>query len=63
LELFDRQKNAVGQGEKTLLVYVELPSTRNIHNAKPEFTELAQSSGLNIIDAIQVKRNSAKAQY
>jgi GTP-binding protein HflX len=63
LELFDRQKNAVGQGERTLLVYVELPSTRNIHNAKPEFTELAESSGLNIIDAIQVKRNSAKAQY
>jgi GTP-binding protein HflX len=63
LELFDRQKNAVGQGERTLLVYVEMPSTRNIHNAKPEFTELAQSSGLNIIDAIQVKRNSAKAQY
>jgi GTP-binding protein HflX len=63
LELFDRQKNAVGQGERTLLVYVEMPSTRNIHNAKPEFTELAQSSGLNIINAIQVKRNSAKAQY
>jgi GTP-binding protein HflX (EC 3.1.5.-) len=63
LELFDRQKDAVGQGERTLLVYVELPSTRNIHNAKSEFRELAESSGLDIVEAIQVNRNSAKAQY
>jgi GTP-binding protein HflX len=63
LELFDRQKDAVGQGERTLLVYVELPSTRNIHNAKSEFKELAQSSGLVIIETIQVNRNSTKAQY
>jgi len=63
LELFDRQKDAVGQGERTLLVYVELPSTRNIHNAKSEFKELAQSSGLVIIEMIQVNRNSTKAQY
>ncbi|ALE52700.1 GTPase HflX [Candidatus Thioglobus autotrophicus] len=63
MELFDRQKDAVGQGERTLLVYVELPSTRNIHNAKSEFKELAQSSGLDIIETIQVNRNSALAQY
>ncbi|MEO1940361.1 MAG: GTPase HflX, partial [Candidatus Thioglobus sp.] len=63
MELFDRQKDAVGQGERTLLVYVELPSTRNIHNAKSEFRELAESSGLDIVEAIQVNRNSAKAQY
>lgn len=63
MELFDRQKDAVGQGERTLLVYVELPSTRNIHNAKSEFKELAQSSGLVIIEMIQVNRNSTKAQY
>ena len=63
MELFDRQKDAVGQGERTLLVYVELPSTRNIHNAKSEFKELAQSSGLVIIETIQVNRNSTKAQY
>ena len=49
MELFDRQKDAVGQGERTLLVHVELPSTRNVHNAKSEFKELAQSSGLDII--------------
>ena len=63
MELFDRQKDAVGQGERTLLVYVELPSTRNVHNAKSEFKELAQSSGLDIIETIQVNRNSALAQY
>jgi len=63
LELFDRQKDAVGQGERTLLVYVELPSTRNIHNAKSEFRELAESAGLDIVEAIQVNRNSTKAQY
>ncbi|MCH9745187.1 MAG: GTPase HflX [Proteobacteria bacterium] len=63
MELFDRQKDAVGQGERTLLVYVELPSIRNVHNAKSEFKELAQSSGLDIIETIQVNRNSALAQY
>lgn len=63
MELFDRQKDAVGQGERTLLVYVDLPSTRNVHNAKSEFKELAQSSGLDIIETIQVNRNSALAQY
>lgn len=63
MELFDRQKDAVGQGERTLLVYVELPRTRNIHNAKSEFKELAQSAGLDIIESIQVNRNLAKAQY
>lgn len=63
MELFDRQKDAVGQGERTLLVYVELPSTRNIHNAKSEFKELAQSSGLEIVETLQVNRNSPLAQY
>ncbi|WP_428085914.1 ribosome rescue GTPase HflX [Candidatus Thioglobus sp.] len=63
MELFDRQKDAVGQGERTLLVYVQTPAVRNIHNAKSEFRELAESSGLNIIEAIQVNRNSTLAQY
>jgi GTP-binding protein HflX len=63
LELFDRQKDAVGRGERTLLVYVELPHTRRIHNAQSEFKELAKSSGLDIIETLQVKRNSALAQY
>lgn len=63
MELFDRQKDAVGQGERTLLVYVEMPSTRNIHNAKSEFKELAQSSGLEIVETLQVNRNSPLAQY
>jgi len=63
LELFDRQKDAVGQGEKTLLVYVELPTNRNIHNAEAEFKELAESSGLNVAKTLKVSRNSALAQY
>ncbi len=63
MELFDRQKDAVGQGERTLLVYVELPTNRNIHNAQAEFSELAQSSGLDIIKTIKVSRNSALAQF
>jgi hypothetical protein len=37
LELFDKQKEAVGQGERTLLVYVELPTNRHIHNGRDEF--------------------------
>ncbi len=63
MELFDRQKDAVGQGEKTLLVYVELPTNRNIHNAEAEFKELAESSGLNVVKTLKVSRNSALAQY
>ncbi|MBT6655852.1 MAG: GTPase HflX, partial [Candidatus Thioglobus sp.] len=63
LELFDRQKDSVGQGEKTLLVYVELPSNRHIHNGLDEFLELANSSGLDVVQALKVNRNTATAQY
>jgi GTP-binding protein HflX (EC 3.1.5.-) len=63
LELFDRQKDWVGQGERTLLVYVELPGNRHIHNGLEEFIELANSSGLEIIQALKVNRNIATAQY
>lgn len=62
-ELFDRQQDAVGQGERTLLVYVELPSNRNIHNGIDEFSELAVSSGLNIIKTIKVNRNFPSVKY
>ncbi len=63
MELFDSKKDAVGLGETTLLVHVELPNNRNIHNAKDEFEELALSSGLEIVKSIQVNRNSADAKY
>ena len=63
MELFDRQKDSVGQGEKTLLVYVELPSNRHIHNGLDEFLELANSSGLDVVQALKVNRNTATAQY
>ncbi len=63
MELFDRQKDSVGQGENTLLVYVELPSNRHIHNGLDEFIELAKSSGLRINQALKVNRNIATAQY
>ncbi len=63
MELFDKQKNAVGQGERTLLVYIELPTNRHIHNGMDEFLELAKSSGLNVIKNLKVIRNSAKAKH
>lgn len=63
MELFDRQKDAVGQGERTLLVYVELPTNRHIRNGMDEFAELAKSSGLNVIKNLKVARNSAKAKH
>ncbi|CAB9538533.1 Ribosome LSU-associated GTP-binding protein HflX [Bathymodiolus brooksi thiotrophic gill symbiont] len=63
MELFDKQKEAVGQGERTLLVYVELPTNRHIHNGRDEFLELAKSSGLNVIKDLKVTRNNAKAKY
>ncbi len=63
MELFDSQQAAVGLGEKTLLVHVELPSARNVHNAKEEFQELALSSGLEVIQTLQVNRNHADARY
>ncbi|MBA5248585.1 MAG: GTPase HflX, partial [Gammaproteobacteria bacterium] len=63
MELFDKQKNAVGQGERTLLVYVELPTNRHIHNGMDEFAELAKSSGLTVIKNLKVVRNNAKAKH
>ena len=63
MELFDRQKDAVGQGERTVLVHVELNSGRESPNSLDEFQQLALSSGLNIVDTIIVKRNFTKAQF
>jgi GTP-binding protein HflX len=63
MELFDRQKDAVGQGERTVLVHIELNSTRHAPNSVDEFKQLALSSGLNIVDTITVKRNFTKAQF
>ena len=58
MELFDRQKDSVGQGERTVLVNVELTSNRQQSNGMDEFRKLALSSGLNIVQTIIVKRNS-----
>lgn len=63
MELFDRQKDAVGQGERTLLVYVEMPTNRHIHNGVAEFLELAKSSGLDVVKNLKVARNSAKVKH
>jgi GTP-binding protein HflX len=63
LELFDRQKNAVGQGERTLLVYIELPTNRHIQNGSDEFDELAKSSGLNVVQNLKISRNNVNAKY
>ena len=63
MELFDRQKDAVGQGERTVLVHIELNSERHAPNSVDEFKQLALSSGLNIVDTITVKRNFTKAQF
>ena len=63
MELFDRQKDAVGQGERTVLVHIELNSSRYTPNSLDEFKQLALSSGLNIVDTITVKRNFTKAQF
>jgi GTP-binding protein HflX len=63
LELFDRQKATVGQGERTLLVYVELPNNRHVHNGMDELEELAKSSGLAVIKNLKVSRNFASAKY
>ncbi|MGE4594667.1 MAG: ribosome rescue GTPase HflX [Gammaproteobacteria bacterium] len=62
-ELFDRQKDAVGQGERTILVYIELSSNRHIANGVEEFGQLAVSSGLNIIQTLIVKRSFASAKF
>ena len=63
MELFDRQKDAVGQGERTVLIHVELNSRRHTPNSLGEFKQLALSSGLNIVDTITVRRNFTKAQF
>lgn len=63
MELFDRQKDAVGQGERTLLVYVELPANRHIHNGMDEFSELANSSGLDVVQTLKVTLNNANSKY
>ncbi|MDC9715269.1 MAG: GTPase HflX [Gammaproteobacteria bacterium] len=63
MELFDRQKDAVGQGERTLLVYVELSSNRHVYNGMDELEELANSSALNVIKNLKVARNYASAKY
>ena len=63
MELFSRQKDAVGQGERTVLVNVELTSNRQQTNGMDEFKQLALSSGLNIVQTIKVKRNSIGAQF
>ena len=63
MELFDRQKESVGQGERTVLVNVELTSNRQQSNGMDEFRLLALSSGLNIVQTITVKRNSTEAKF
>lgn len=63
MELFDRQKNAVGQGKRTLLVYIELPTNRHIQNGSDEFDELAKSSGLNVVQNLKISRNNVNAKY
>ena len=63
MALFDKQKQAVGQGERTLLVVVELPSNRQLQNAVDEFAELANSSGLKVVKILKVVRKFASAKY
>ncbi len=63
MALFDKQKNAVGQGERTLLVHVKLGDNHYHHNGLEEFCELAKSSGLQVAKTIQISRNSATAKY
>jgi len=63
LEIFDRQQDAVGQGEKTLLLYVDLPNNRNLQNSESEFEILAKSSGLEIKKVIQIQRKTIDPQY
>ena len=63
MELFDRQKEAVGQGERTILVNVELTSGKQSSGCIDEFKQLAESSGLNIVKTLTIKRSFTKAQY
>ena len=62
-DLFDRQKDAVGKGERTILVSIELTTGKQIPNSLDEFKQLAESSGLDIIDTVQVKLSFTKAQF
>ncbi|MDC0198083.1 GTPase HflX [Candidatus Thioglobus sp.] len=63
MELFDRQKEAVGQGERTILVNVELTSGNQSTGGIDEFKQLADSSGLNIVKTLTIKISFTKAQY
>ena len=63
MELFDRQKEAVGQGERTILVHVKLTSVNQSSGSIDEFKQLAESSGLNIVKTLTIKRSFTKAQY
>ena len=63
MELFDRQKDTVGQDERTLLVYVEQYSNRYRSNGIAEFIQLAASSGLHIVQTIEVKINNPSVQF
>ena len=63
MELFDRQKDTVGQDERTLLVYVEQSSNRYSSNGIAEFIQLATSSGLHIVQTIEVKINNPSVQF
>ena len=63
MELFDRQKDAVGQGERTILVHVELTSVNHLNGSLDEFQQLAESSGLSIIETLSIKRSFTKAQF
>ncbi|MBA4732544.1 MAG: GTPase HflX, partial [Candidatus Thioglobus sp.] len=62
-DLFDRQKDAVGQGERTILVHVELTSGNHSNGSVEEFQQLAESSGLNIVETLAIKRSFTKAQF
>ena len=62
-ELFDRQKDAVGQGERTILIYIELGGNGHLTDGVGEFEQLATSSGLNIVQTLTVKCHFAAAQF
>lgn len=63
MELFDQQKQAVGQSERTLLIYVDFYGNKHIQNGVSEFVELAKSSGLNVIETLKVSCSSLNAKY
>ncbi len=63
MELFDTQKQAVGQGEKTLLVSVELSNNRHFDNDMSELGELAHSSDLQVVKHLKVACNYVVAKY